>query len=120
MRNHGLLSRSEHHQWWTVDGGSVRYVDRLAAALGRGGVDLQPGSPVRSVARSGNSVALRAERAEAEEFDHVILATHPDQALAMLSDTDASERSTLSAIRFQSNHAILHADPSVMPQRRRC
>src|SRR5690606_35064952 len=48
------------------------------------------------------------------------LPPHPDQALEMLTDADASERSALSAIRFQPNHAILHADPSVMPQRRRC
>ena len=33
MRNHGLLTRGEHHQWWTVDGGSIRYVERLTAAL---------------------------------------------------------------------------------------
>lgn len=120
MRNHGLLSRGEHHQWWTVDGGSVRYVDRLAAALVRAGVDLRPGTPVRSVARSDHSVSVRGEGTEGEEFDHVILATHPDQALAMLTDADAAERSALSAIRFQPNHAVLHADPSVMPRRRRC
>lgn len=120
MRNHGLLARGEHHQWWTVDGGSVRYVDRLAAVLGRAGVDLRPGTSVRSVVRSDCSVSVRGEGTEVEEFDHVILATHPDQALEMLTDADASERSALSAIRFQPNHAILHADPSVMPQRRRC
>ena len=120
MRNHGLLSRGEHHQWWTVDGGSVRYVDRLAAVLGRVGVNLRSGTPVRSVARSDRSVTLRGEGAEAEEFDHVILATHPDQALEMLTDADMAERTALTAIRFQPNHAILHADPSVMPQRRLC
>ena len=120
MRNHGLLSRGQHHQWWTVDGGSIRYVERLTAELLRAGVDLRPGARVQSVTRSDDTIALRAEAAEAEEFDHVILAVHADQALAMLSDADENERATLSAIRFQPNHAILHADPSVMPRRRRC
>ena len=120
MRNHGLLARGQHHQWWTVDGGSVRYVERLTAALDRAGVELRPGTPVRAVTRSEGRVTLRGEKAEAETFDHVIIATHADQALAMLTDVDAAERAALSAIRFQPNHAILHADPSVMPRRRRC
>ncbi len=120
MRNHGLLSRGQHHQWWTVEGGSIRYVERLAAALLRAGVDLRSGALVRAVTRSSGMIALRAEGAEAEIFDHVILATHADQALAMLSDADETERAALSAIRFQPNHAVLHADPSVMPRRRRC
>ncbi|WP_198027576.1 NAD(P)/FAD-dependent oxidoreductase [Aquamicrobium defluvii] len=120
MRNHGLLSRGEHHQWWTVDGGSTGYVERLTAALQSSGVDLRPGTSVLSVVRSGNRVMLRGSGAEIQEFDHVILATHPDQALQILTDADEAERAALSMIRFQPNHAILHADPSVMPQRRRC
>lgn len=120
MRNHGLLARGQHHQWWTVDGGSIRYVERLTAALVRAGVDLRTGTAVRAVTRTGGIVTLSAEGAQAEVFDHVILAAHADQALAMLTDADGTERAALSSIRFQPNHAILHADPSVMPHRRRC
>lgn len=120
MRNHGLLSRGQHHQWWTVEGGSIRYVERLTAELIRAGVDLRPGAPVRAVTRRGGSVALRAEGAQDAIFDHVILATHAEQALALLTDASGAERAALSAIRSQSNHVILHADPSVMPRRRRC
>ena len=104
----------------TVDGGSISYVERLLAALVQAGVDLRPGTSVGAVTRSGETVTLRAKGAEAESFDHVILATHADQALAMLSDADGTEQAALSAIRFQPNHAVLHADPSVMPRRRRC
>lgn len=120
MRNHGLMSRSGHHQWWTVAGGSVAYVSRLAQALSGLSVDLRPGTPVRAVSRHDGGVSLRAEGGEAELFDHVIFASHSDQALAMLADADAEERATLSAIRFQPNRAVLHADPRVMPRRRRC
>ncbi|KAB2886441.1 MAG: FAD-dependent oxidoreductase [Albidovulum sp.] len=120
MRNHGLMSRTQHHQWWTVQGGSLAYVERLATALLRAGVDLRPGTPVRSIARTGGTATLRAEGSEAEVYDHVILATHADQALALLCDADAGERAALSSIRFRPNHAILHADQSVMPRRRIC
>lgn len=120
MRNHGLLSRGGHHQWWTVQGGSVAYVERLAAALSRAGVDLRMGAPVRAISREAGAIALRPEGGEAETFDQVILATHADQALALLADADGAERAALSAIRFQPNRAVLHADPGVMPRRRRC
>ena len=120
MRNHGLMSRAQHHQWWTVDGGSVAYVERLVAALVRAGVDLRPATGVRAIARRDGGVTLRAEGAEGEVFDQVILATHADQALALLADADGEERAALSAIRFQPNRTVLHADASVMPHRRRC
>lgn len=120
MRNHGLMSKGQHHQWWTVAGGSVSYVARLEAALLHAGVRLRKGAPVRSIRRDGTGVRIRAEGGTAEDFDHVILATHPDQALGMLADADAAEQAALSAIRFQPNRTVLHADPRVMPRRRRC
>jgi len=120
MRNHGLMSKGQHHQWWTVEGGSVSYVSRLATALSRAGVELRTGAPVRAVARKDRGVQIRAEGGTDETFDHVILATHPDQALRLLADADAEERAALSAIRFQPNRTVLHADPRVMPHRRRC
>lgn len=120
MRNHGLLSPGQHHQWWTVKGGSINYVEKLAAALKQNGVDMRLGSPVQVVSRAGARITLHSAGAEPEEFDHVILAIHANQALAMLADADAAERSALGAIRFQPNHAVLHADPGMMPRRRRC
>ena len=120
MRNHGLMSKGQHHQWWTVEGGSVAYVSRLTAALARAGVTLRPGTPVEAIQRTQGGVQIRAAGAEPEAFDHVILASHPDQSLRMLADADPAERAALSAIRFQPNRTVLHADPRVMPRRRKC
>ncbi|PCD76712.1 NAD(P)/FAD-dependent oxidoreductase [Pseudothioclava arenosa] len=120
MRNHGLMSKGQHHQWWTVEGGSISYVSRLRTALSQAGVTLRTGAPVRAVSRNDAGVLIRAEGGTPEPFDHVILATHPDQALRMLGDADTTERSALSAIRFQPNRTVLHADPRVMPRRRQC
>ena len=50
-------------------------------------------------------------------FDKVIIATHSDQALALLAAPTAQERDTLGAIRYQSNQAVLHTDASVLPAR---
>lgn len=120
MRNHGLLSRKGHHPWWTVDGGSVAYVQRLCAALTASGVSLRLGTPVEAISRNAAGASLRALGGEAEHYDQVILACHADQALSLLADANPDERAALSAVRFQTNHTVLHADPSVMPRRQRC
>lgn len=120
MRNHGLMSKGEHHQWWTVEGGSISYVRRLGDALTRAGVSLRQGARVRAIRREDKGVLIRAEGGEYEAFDHVILATHANQSLRLLADADGAERAALSAIRFQPNRTVLHCDPRVMPRRRNC
>ena len=52
-------------------------------------------------------------------FDEVVLATHSDQALALLADPSDAERALLSAIPYQENEAVLHTDTRMLPRRRR-
>lgn len=120
MRNHGLMQARGRHGWWTVQGGSAEYVRRLVADLGRRGVSLRPATPVTQVRRGPEGVTLRAAGTEALAFDEVVFACHADQTLRLLSDPRPDEAAALSAIRFQDNRAVLHADPSVMPRRARC
>ena len=56
---------------------------------------------------------------DAMGFDRVVLATHSDQALAMLADPTASEHAILGAIPYQANEAVLHTDRRQLPRRRR-
>ncbi len=64
------------------------------------------------------SVAVESA-AGIEHFDHVVLACHSDQALALLTDADERERSILGAMPYQSNETVLHTDASVLPIRRK-
>ena len=120
FENHALLNYSDQHQWFTVDGGSQVYVDRLAQALFLKGVDIRLGSGVAGVRRTPFGVEVRSRGGDWEAFDDVIFATHSDDTLSMLSDANGVERAALSAVRYQPNHAILHADETMMPRRRRC
>ncbi|MDL2357356.1 MAG: FAD-dependent oxidoreductase [Pseudomonadota bacterium] len=115
--NHGLLQVSDRPQWRTVKGGSRNYVDQMLAAI----PSRRLCAPVRSVLRGGGGArALRIETAAGvEQFDHVVMACHSDQALALLGDARADERSVLSAIRYQPNRAVLHTDASCLPVRRK-
>lgn len=114
--NHGLLKLSGRPTWQTVVGGSRAYVERLARAIGDG---IRTSSPVRWLRRCGDGVEVAAGGAAPRSFDHVVVAAHADQALALLADPSADELRLLGAFRYTANRAVLHADPRLMPRRRR-
>jgi len=119
FQNHALMSARNQHQWYTVNGGSQEYVSRVEADLRRQGVDLRVGQGVAGVSRSPLGVMIRAFGGEWELFDEVVFATHSDDTLRLLSDANPTERAALSAVRYQPNTAILHADISQMPVSRK-
>lgn len=118
FRNHALLQYREPHQWLTIKGGSVEYVRRLEAGLLRNAVEIRAGTPVSAVRRTMIGAEVKTHGGTWEHFDTVVFATHADDTLAMLADPTERERTALAAVRYQPNHAVLHADASVMPRRR--
>jgi predicted NAD/FAD-binding protein len=111
FRNHGLLRLADRPQWYTVPGGSRRYVEAIA----RGLADVRVSTPVRTLQREAGGV-----RVDGERFDAVVLACHSDQALRLLgAGATHAERAVLGAIPYQRNRALLHTDASLLPRRRR-
>jgi predicted NAD/FAD-binding protein len=117
--NHGMLGFRDRPRWSTVAGGSARYVDALVAPF-RERIRLD--APVRSISRHEDHVELaidgRGGEPATERYDQVVIATHSDQALAMLSDPSAQETRLLGAIPYQHNEAVLHTDSTLLPRRR--
>ena len=120
FENHALLSRTGQHQWFTVNGGSVQYVDRLNRELVNRNVELRLGDPIKEVRRGPFGVQILSQKNETEFFDHVVFATHSDDSLKMLADPSIVEASALGAIKYQPNQAVLHHDQNVMPKNRNC
>jgi predicted NAD/FAD-binding protein len=116
--NHALLQSTGQHQWYTVQGGSKSYVDRLGADMFARGVDMRLGAGVDAVRRTPLGVEIKTNGADWEMFDEVVFATHSDDTLRMLTDPTASETATLGAVRYQPNRVVLHSDTSIMPKRR--
>jgi predicted NAD/FAD-binding protein len=112
--NHGLLQVNDRPQWRTVRGGSREYVRRLLDGIPERHLD----TPVMAIARGAHGVALRSTQGNAL-FDEVVLATHSDQSLALLTDASADERAVLSAVRYQANRAVLHTDTGCLPLNRK-
>ncbi|WP_293550157.1 NAD(P)/FAD-dependent oxidoreductase [Parvibaculum sp.] len=114
--NHGLMRITGRPLWRTVDGGSREYVARLTAPLG---TRLRLNAGVSSVRRDETGVTVCDMQGGSDRYDHVVIASHSDEALAMLEDADGRERSLLGALPYQRNAAFLHSDASFMPRSRR-
>jgi uncharacterized protein len=114
--NHGMLGLRGRPRWRTVQGGSARYVHALVAPWRE---RLRLNAAVQSIERRDGHVLVKPRGGEAERFDEVVVATHSDQALAMLADAGEREHEILGALPYQGNEAVLHTDATLLPRRRR-
>lgn len=117
FKNHGLLSFTGQHQWYTVTGGSQRYLEKLTAPYAD---RIRTHCGVTRVTRDASGVSVTDSTGVTERFDRVVFACHADETLAMLADAAPEEREILSAFTYQRNEAYLHRDTSIMPRRERC
>lgn len=115
LDNHGMLRLRGRPRWRTVVGGSREYVRALVRPFAD---RVLLARQVHKVARDGHGVTIVTDDGP-ECYDAAVLATHSDQALALLSDADRLEREVLGPIAYQANVATLHTDPGMMPRRRR-
>lgn len=111
LNNHGMLNVTGSPVWRTVVGGSKQYVQKIAANLG----DIRLSSPVAGVVESGAGVQITTVDGDADTYDGVVIATHPKQALKMLTKPSAVQQEVLSAMPYSSNTALLHTDTSILP-----
>lgn len=118
FHHHGMLTVNDRPVWRVVTGGSREYVRALTRPY-RDHVQLR--ARVRSIRRAATHVTVSVEQPDGRHqirADHVILATHSDQALALLADPTPQEREILGAIPYQENEAVLHTDTALLPRRR--
>jgi predicted NAD/FAD-binding protein len=110
--NHGMLNVVDQPTWRVVSGGSHQYVEPLIRPF-RDRIHLS--TPVKRVQRFADRVMVTPHGGEPEYFDHVVLASHSDQALGMLADPSDAERALLGAIPYQHNDTVLHTDRRLLP-----
>lgn len=113
--NHGLLTVNDQPQWRTIRGGSRAYLEPLTA---RFAAAIRTGDPAQHILRTDSGARIQLRSGHVDYVDHVVLATHSDQALALLADASAAEQSILGAIPYQDNDVVLHTDTRLLPRRR--
>ena len=115
LDHHGLIGVGRSLRWQTITGGSMVYVDRILDRIGRDVV--RAGDPVVDVDRTGPAVVIRTAGGTSDAFDAVVMATHADDALAMLRDADRRERRALGGFAYTTNRVVLHTDERLLPRR---
>ncbi len=112
LEHHGMLGVFGSPTWRTVTGGSRAYVDKVVAGL----TDVRTGTKITSVTETSTGVEVVDGNGELATYDACVIATHPDQALAMLAEPTADQRAVLAALPYSANTALLHTDQSLLPQ----
>ncbi|QBR93062.1 FAD-dependent oxidoreductase [Nocardioides euryhalodurans] len=111
LEHHGMLSVFGSPTWRTVTGGSRAYVSRVLEGL----PDVRTGTKVTSVLETAGGVEVTDGNGVTTTYDACVVATHPDQALAMLAEPNARQREVLGALPYSTNSALLHTDTTLLP-----
>jgi len=115
MWNHHLLtSISARPQWLTIKGGSKQYIDAVMRDFPRSNVHNH--TPVESLkSTETGKVELTTSNGQMVSYDHVILATHGNQALDIIrNNATEEEKDILNGFKTSKNTAVLHSDLSVL------
>jgi predicted NAD/FAD-binding protein len=115
FKNHGFLNVKDQPQWLTVKGRSRQYIKPITQPYAD---QIRLNCPVASVRRYPDYVEIQPQNEVAEKFDQVVIATHSDQALALLDDPTDIEKNILGVIPYQENQAVLHCDESLLPSKK--
>ncbi len=111
LSHHGFLVLGDAPTWHTVVGGSRSYVSAVTEQLDV----VRVGTRVGAVSRKPDSVEIDTTDGEHQSFDKVVLATHADEALRLLTDAGEQEHELLGTFGYSTNVAWLHRDLSVLP-----
>ncbi|QKF82971.1 NAD(P)/FAD-dependent oxidoreductase [Halarcobacter ebronensis] len=111
FKNHGLLGVNTHHQWLTVSGGSINYVNKIQMQIS-GKVIVN--SDVIKIRRKKDLVELIHQDGKKSLYDKVILAMHAPEALEILEDASEDEKRILSCFKYKQNDALLHNDTTAL------
>lgn len=116
FKNHGLLSVTNRPQWRVIEGGSREYLAPLTAGFEN---NIHCNARITAIVRTDTGATLKFESGIQTHFDHVVLACHSDQALALLEEPTDIEKDVLGAMTYQANDVVLHTDVKMLPRDRR-
>ena len=117
MNNHGLLSLSNQPQWYFIKNGSKSYVNKLKGHLN---ADFKLNTEVKEVINTENNGIRINSLNDTYEYDYVIYANHPNEALDIGKNLADKQIEALAGIKYSRNEVVLHKDTSVMPKNRKC
>ncbi len=112
--HHDVISPKAVYSVRCVRDGTRRYVNALAARYRR---RVRFDARVKTVERGEKRAVLVMDDGAREEFDAVVFACNPDQALGLLARPTELEQKLLGAWRYGDGRVVVHRDHSAFPPR---
>ena len=117
FQNHGLFKFRERPQWYTLAQRSRAYVSKVLSKISG---EHYKNYEINSIRRNSSGVQIYyGGNNEFFDYDKVVLATHANEALALIDKPTNQEKKILSNFNYKENHAILHSDESIMPKNKK-
>ena len=113
FKNHGLFKLKDRPQWYTVTNRSKTYVDKILSKVSG---EYYKNYEINKIIRDNNGAKVYyGSENEFFNYDKVVLASHADESLKIISDITNKEREILSNFKYKPNKAVIHSDENLMP-----
>ena len=107
FKNHGLFKLKDRPQWYTVTNRSKTYVDKILSKVSG---EYFKNYEINKIIRDNNGVKVYyGSENEFFNYDKVVLASHADESLKIISDITNKEREILSNFKYKPNKAVIHS-----------
>ncbi len=117
FQNHGLFNLKKRPQWYTIKNRSRTYVNKILKTISG---EYYKKYPINKISRHPNGVQVfYGGKNEFFDYDKVVIATHADEALSLISEPTKDEKDILSNFKYKKNYAIIHTDETVMPNNKK-
>ena len=117
FKNHGLFKLKNRPQWFTVTNRSKTYVNKILSQISG---EYYKNYEINKIERNNSGVKVYYGSAnEFFTYDKVVLASHADESLKMISDPTDSEIKILDNFRYRKNTAVIHSDESSMTKNKK-
>ena len=117
FKNHGLFKLKNRPQWFTVSNRSKTYVDKILTKISG---EYFKNYEINKITRNSNGVKIYyGSESEFFTYDKVVLASHADESLKIISDASDQEKKILSNFKYKPNKAVIHSEESAMPKNKK-
>ena len=117
FRNHGLFKLKNRPQWFTVTNRNKTYVDKILSKISG---EYYKNYEINKIVRDNNGVKVYYGSAnEFFTYDKVVLASHADESLKIISDATDYEKKILNNFKYRENMAVIHFDECSMPKNKK-
>ena len=117
FKNHGLFKLKNRPQWFTVTNRSKTYVNKILSKISG---EYYKNYEINKIERNNSGVKVYYGSAnEFFTYDKVVLASHADESLKMISDATDYEKKILENFKYRKNIAVIHSDEYSMPKNKK-